>query len=75
MAPPPCTAVAIHRGAIPACWPCVCRIFHPNVSTSGELCVNVLMKDWTADTGALFGAQLGRVKGSQRMEGEHGWVL
>lgn len=26
------------------------KIFHPNVSTSGEICVNVLKKDWTADT-------------------------
>lgn len=27
------------------------KIFHPNVSTSGEICVNVLKKDWSADTG------------------------
>eukprot|EP00798_Chlamydomonas_sp_ICE-L_P003485 gene3485-13549_t len=27
------------------------KIFHPNVSTSGEICVNVLKKDWTADMG------------------------
>lgn len=26
------------------------KIFHPNVSTSGEICVNVLKKDWTAET-------------------------
>lgn len=28
----------------------ITKIFHPNVSTSGEICVNVLKKDWTADT-------------------------
>lgn len=26
------------------------KIFHPNVSTSGDICVNVLKRDWTADT-------------------------
>ncbi|KAL6763990.1 ubiquitin-conjugating enzyme/RWD-like protein [Haematococcus lacustris] len=29
----------------------ITKIFHPNVSQSGEICVNVLKKDWTADTG------------------------
>ena len=29
----------------------VTKIFHPNVSKGGEICVNVLKKDWTADTG------------------------
>jgi len=27
----------------------VTPIFHPNVSKSGEICVNTLKKDWTAD--------------------------
>lgn len=27
------------------------KIFHPNVSKSGEICVNVLKKDWKADLG------------------------
>ncbi|KAG1665473.1 hypothetical protein FOA52_007605 [Chlamydomonas sp. UWO 241] len=27
------------------------KIFHPNISTAGEICVNVLKKDWTAETG------------------------
>lgn len=27
------------------------KIFHPNVSTAGEICVSVLKKDWTADMG------------------------
>lgn len=27
------------------------KIFHPNISTSGDICVNVLKKDWTATTG------------------------
>uniref|UniRef100_A0A7S3VLF3 E2 ubiquitin-conjugating enzyme n=1 Tax=Dunaliella tertiolecta TaxID=3047 RepID=A0A7S3VLF3_DUNTE len=27
------------------------KIFHPNVSPSGEICVNVLKKDWTPETG------------------------
>lgn len=25
------------------------RIFHPNVSASGDICVNTLKKDWTPD--------------------------
>ena len=27
------------------------KIFHPNVSKAGEICVNVLKKDWTEDMG------------------------
>lgn len=27
------------------------KIFHPNVSSSGEICVNVLKKDWKPDLG------------------------
>ena len=27
------------------------KIFHPNVSTSGDVCVNVLKRDWKADMG------------------------
>ena len=27
------------------------KIFHPNVSKAGEICVNVLKKDWTAEMG------------------------
>ena len=26
------------------------KVFHPNVSKAGEICVNVLKKDWTPDT-------------------------
>lgn len=35
------------------------RIFHPNVSSSGEICVNVLKKDWTADTELRWAAEGG----------------
>ncbi|KDD72466.1 hypothetical protein H632_c3306p1 [Helicosporidium sp. ATCC 50920] len=27
------------------------RIFHPNISETGEICVNVLKRDWTASMG------------------------
>ena len=27
------------------------KIFHPNVSKAGEICVNVLKRDWKADLG------------------------
>jgi ubiquitin-conjugating enzyme E2 S len=27
------------------------KIFHPNVATSGEICVNTLKKDWKPDLG------------------------
>jgi ubiquitin-conjugating enzyme E2 S len=27
------------------------KIFHPNIATSGEICVNALKKDWKADLG------------------------
>lgn len=27
------------------------KIFHPNVSTAGDVCVNVLKKDWKPDLG------------------------
>lgn len=27
------------------------KIFHPNVSDKGEICVNTLKKDWKADMG------------------------
>eukprot|EP00762_Andalucia_godoyi_P007317 ANDGO_01502.mRNA.1 Ubiquitin-conjugating enzyme E2 22 len=27
------------------------RIFHPNISTKGEICVSTLKKDWSADLG------------------------
>ena len=27
------------------------RIFHPNISKSGEICVNTLKKDWRKDLG------------------------
>jgi ubiquitin-conjugating enzyme E2 S len=26
------------------------RIYHPNVATGGDICVNTLKKDWTPDT-------------------------
>ena len=29
----------------------ITKIFHPNVSKAGEICVNVLKKDWTAEMG------------------------
>lgn len=29
----------------------VTKIFHPNVSSAGEICVNVLKKDWSPDVG------------------------
>lgn len=25
------------------------KIYHPNVSSTGDICVNTLKKDWTAD--------------------------
>lgn len=27
------------------------KLFHPNVASNGEICVNTLKKDWTADLG------------------------
>lgn len=27
------------------------KIFHPNVSAAGEICVNVLKRDWRPDLG------------------------
>ena len=27
------------------------KIFHPNIATTGEICVNALKKDWKADLG------------------------
>ena len=27
------------------------KIFHPNVASNGEICVNTLKKDWTVDMG------------------------
>ena len=27
------------------------KIFHPNVASNGEICVNTLKKDWNADLG------------------------
>ena len=29
----------------------ITKIFHPNVSSSGEICVNVLKRDWNPDLG------------------------
>lgn len=29
----------------------VTKIFHPNVSSNGEICVNTLKKDWKSDLG------------------------
>lgn len=29
----------------------VTKIFHPNVASNGEICVNTLKKDWSADLG------------------------
>jgi ubiquitin-conjugating enzyme E2 S len=29
----------------------ITKIFHPNVSSTGEICVNVLKKDWSPDVG------------------------
>lgn len=28
----------------------ITKVFHPNVSTSGDICVNVLKRDWTSET-------------------------
>ncbi|GFR41321.1 hypothetical protein Agub_g2005 [Astrephomene gubernaculifera] len=28
----------------------VTKVFHPNVSTTGDICVNVLKRDWTSET-------------------------
>jgi ubiquitin-conjugating enzyme E2 S len=36
--------------APPKCW-FATKIFHPNVSSSGEICVNTLKKDWKATYG------------------------
>ncbi|KAJ6620437.1 ubiquitin-conjugating enzyme/RWD-like protein [Mycena sp. CBHHK59/15] len=36
--------------APPKCW-FATKIFHPNVSNSGEICVNTLKKDWKASYG------------------------
>ena len=27
------------------------KIFHPNISKAGEICVNTLKKDWSSDLG------------------------
>jgi ubiquitin-protein ligase len=29
----------------------ITRIFHPNISTAGDICVNTLKKDWSPDLG------------------------
>jgi ubiquitin-conjugating enzyme E2 S len=29
----------------------ITKIFHPNVSKNGEICVNTLKKDWKAELG------------------------
>jgi len=29
----------------------VTKIFHPNVASNGEICVNTLKKDWSSDLG------------------------
>ncbi|KAL4265526.1 ubiquitin-conjugating enzyme family protein [Pleurotus pulmonarius] len=36
--------------APPKCW-FATKIFHPNVSTAGEICVNTLKKDWKSEYG------------------------
>ncbi|KAG2448649.1 hypothetical protein HYH02_006006 [Chlamydomonas schloesseri] len=28
----------------------ITKVFHPNVSTAGDICVNVLKRDWTSET-------------------------
>lgn len=33
------------------------KIWHPNVSKSGEICVNVLKRDWKPELGAYHGQQ------------------
>jgi ubiquitin-protein ligase len=33
----------------------VTKIFHPNVSKQGEICVDTLKKGWTPETGIRFG--------------------
>lgn len=32
----------------------ITKIFHPNISKQGEICVNVLKKAWTPETGIRF---------------------
>ena len=32
------------------------KIFHPNVSAAGEICVNVLKKDWSPEVGIRCGS-------------------
>ncbi|KAJ1655340.1 hypothetical protein IWQ61_004890 [Dispira simplex] len=34
----------------PTCW-FLTKVFHPNVSSAGEVCVNTLKKDWKSDLG------------------------
>lgn len=29
----------------------ITKVFHPNISEAGDICVNVLKKDWKADVG------------------------
>lgn len=50
--PPPSGPIASPRQR--RCFPALpgyflTKIFHPNVSASGEICVNVLKRDWTPD--------------------------
>jgi len=39
--------------APPKCW-FTTKIFHPNVSSAGEICVNTLKKDWQASYGIAY---------------------
>jgi len=47
--PPPSTDACTATTTITAGL-CLTPIFHPNFSTSGDICVNTLKKDWTPDT-------------------------
>lgn len=46
------------------------KVFHPNISEGGDICVNVLKKDWKADVGIrhvlLVGVLLQTVQGGSR---------
>lgn len=33
---------------------CITKIFHPNISEKGEICVNTLKKDWNPAAWSLY---------------------
>jgi Ubiquitin-conjugating enzyme len=42
------------------------KTFHPNISETGDICVNVLKKDWNADLGIRHVLLVGTRYGSTR---------